>query len=1087
MDGFIKPPSPRKPGKPTPFGLFIPKHPVPLSPRANRTRVERPSTLSSPVRGHFANRQQLLNVDVTPVDSAMPSQQTQQQLPTQQQGALSDSSWLNSASNTAALVQRKKRGRPADDHAASDPLEGKPSDMAMLTSAAAPDTLTKKRKYTRRSNKWAAADQGGEPRLKPLAPARPPLTRSDVSKENIEEGMAGGPMPTAESLFDCRDNGAALSKMVLRPPHKRIPSAKLREGMGLGTRPASGSDEMDQFAGAEKAEDVQRASRKKHHQPSTPRHRAGRGSSPTTPSPTSRKSSASLEQPPAAPQFQLHFQSQPLHIKSQSQPQHHQHQQPHQAYPKPFFLTPRRHASTSSRFRTTVTPTPVRIGLPASSSSPSKVSPVHRSSRPAHAKLRLDKTTLELFAEDNKNEQKINLPLGLLLKQRLLEAKEKVMRERMASLSALTPVSSAPSASSAGSSSGSASEEGPFKMAPRAPKCIGWGGKIGNNKGMVAGRVAQKWHISVNHRLLDPTPPRHTLSSGGGSSSLSTTVRHPLQRPASLAGSLLPPTLGQPFIARFAHDRKSGEASASQQLARKASQPQRKREDGERPYVCAWCKKTYKNRNGLAYHQERCTVLSQAKAETATRELFGGPGSGSGVEMSSPIVKPTTQGIAHVHAERRARGESARDAEAQGGAGRPGRKRKRIERQSQPGRRRGDRDWVIDCICGAQEDEGDMVQCDRCMAWLHLECVSKTKQELRGDYYCPRCTGDSTLAVLSTSTAAAACGQPKRKHQQLQEKVLQSQLRHKLHTKAKQTQRYPRKVEENELEESGESSGSEFAPMGLDRLFDGMLDEEPFSDSVGFGAGAVGAEEFLLNPHQTLVANWEEVASEQGLPGGYTGASTTMLTSSPMPWEFEDADIKEDGAGEDASLSTSAVSASADSSRLSGAPGESGANATQVGGGGGGFDLSLPFDDNLALSLANCLGLTTPWQERDVPSLVEDQENSSSSRLPTPHLAEAQPPAQCTQPQNDLAQKFALSPNASDHFAQLMDAFTTNPSSLSASSAEGACGPESAQMTVDALAGMGMGLNMSMGGVEFDPVEFERSLHSLINLDGDEV
>ncbi|OZJ06703.1 hypothetical protein BZG36_00305 [Bifiguratus adelaidae] len=54
----------------------------------------------------------------------------------------------------------------------------------------------------------------------------------------------------------------------------------------------------------------------------------------------------------------------------------------------------------------------------------------------------------------------------------------------------------------------------------------------------------------------------------------------------------------------------------------------------------------------------------------------------------------------------------------------------------------GENDAIIDCICNSQEDEGSMVQCDRCEAWLHMACLGLTKKLIGDDeYYCPKCTG----------------------------------------------------------------------------------------------------------------------------------------------------------------------------------------------------------------------------------------------------------------------------------------------------------------------------------------------------------
>ncbi|KAG9286667.1 hypothetical protein G9A89_012217 [Geosiphon pyriformis] len=49
------------------------------------------------------------------------------------------------------------------------------------------------------------------------------------------------------------------------------------------------------------------------------------------------------------------------------------------------------------------------------------------------------------------------------------------------------------------------------------------------------------------------------------------------------------------------------------------------------------------------------------------------------------------------------------------------------------------RDDLVDCLCGTEDDGGEMVQCDHCRGWLHLDCIRLTSDELPDDYYCPRC------------------------------------------------------------------------------------------------------------------------------------------------------------------------------------------------------------------------------------------------------------------------------------------------------------------------------------------------------------
>ncbi|RUP52015.1 hypothetical protein BC936DRAFT_143528 [Jimgerdemannia flammicorona] len=59
------------------------------------------------------------------------------------------------------------------------------------------------------------------------------------------------------------------------------------------------------------------------------------------------------------------------------------------------------------------------------------------------------------------------------------------------------------------------------------------------------------------------------------------------------------------------------------------------------------------------------------------------------------------------------------------------------------GRTPGYTNSVIKCICSAGDDDGTMVQCDTCDAWLHLDCIEETMESLGKMYYCPRCRDNS--------------------------------------------------------------------------------------------------------------------------------------------------------------------------------------------------------------------------------------------------------------------------------------------------------------------------------------------------------
>jgi hypothetical protein len=103
--------------------------------------------------------------------------------------------------------------------------------------------------------------------------------------------------------------------------------------------------------------------------------------------------------------------------------------------------------------------------------------------------------------------------------------------------------------------------------------------------------------------------------------------------------------------------------------------------DGSCVYVCEPCNKKYKNRNGLAYHMERCKN-----------------------------TKKPTQDNQHTGKEANQSQES-----------------------------------IINCICSQKNDEAmTMVQCDKCRTWLHSECVGLSEDALEDSYYCARCKVDES-------------------------------------------------------------------------------------------------------------------------------------------------------------------------------------------------------------------------------------------------------------------------------------------------------------------------------------------------------
>ncbi|XP_050431930.1 histone-lysine N-methyltransferase ASH1L [Adelges cooleyi] len=58
-----------------------------------------------------------------------------------------------------------------------------------------------------------------------------------------------------------------------------------------------------------------------------------------------------------------------------------------------------------------------------------------------------------------------------------------------------------------------------------------------------------------------------------------------------------------------------------------------------------------------------------------------------------------------------------------------------IAEKNNPG---GDQDDVVRCICGLHEEEGLMIQCERCLVWQHCDCIKADPGKV-DNYLCERC------------------------------------------------------------------------------------------------------------------------------------------------------------------------------------------------------------------------------------------------------------------------------------------------------------------------------------------------------------
>ena len=61
----------------------------------------------------------------------------------------------------------------------------------------------------------------------------------------------------------------------------------------------------------------------------------------------------------------------------------------------------------------------------------------------------------------------------------------------------------------------------------------------------------------------------------------------------------------------------------------------------------------------------------------------------------------------------------------------------------------------IKCVCKkSSEDNGAMIQCDRCRMWQHLHCVGVEQKDIVNDYVCPCCLEKDEITVTRTTKAS---------------------------------------------------------------------------------------------------------------------------------------------------------------------------------------------------------------------------------------------------------------------------------------------------------------------------------------------
>ncbi|KAK5827890.1 hypothetical protein F5H01DRAFT_317217 [Linnemannia elongata] len=132
---------------------------------------------------------------------------------------------------------------------------------------------------------------------------------------------------------------------------------------------------------------------------------------------------------------------------------------------------------------------------------------------------------------------------------------------------------------------------------------------------------------------------------------------------------------------------------------------------------CDYCRKTYQDQARLAYHMERCTM---AQMQTSIVTDMDGDSTASETEDQRMARSPTA--LLEKKAGLKIMDEISENDDEEEDDG-------------------GDEEGVIMCVCGSKEDEGAMVQCDKCEVWLHLECLDLSEDDVPEEYFCPTCQG----------------------------------------------------------------------------------------------------------------------------------------------------------------------------------------------------------------------------------------------------------------------------------------------------------------------------------------------------------
>ncbi|KAF9344259.1 hypothetical protein BGX26_004592 [Mortierella sp. AD094] len=242
-----------------------------------------------------------------------------------------------------------------------------------------------------------------------------------------------------------------------------------------------------------------------------------------------------------------------------------------------------------------------------------------------------------------------------------------------------------------------------------------------------------------------------------------------------------------------------------------------------RRHGCEYCRKTYRNRNGLMYHMERCTM---AQLQTSISTDLDGDSTASETEDQRKARCPKPSG--------RETNKNVNEAA-------------NVEEEDEEG--------IIMCVCGSKEDEGAMVQCDDCKVWLHIDCLDLTEEEIPEEYFCPPCMGQPTPSTGGKS------------------------FRHI--PKSTKRKSEDRKVGRPRRRSRSEDSLSDFNNKGSasnrPEFSHGSESDSDEADSMVTDDDSEPSAEGLVSPQVVLNHNWEQGSGDAASDLGYDSEYMTSL------------------------------------------------------------------------------------------------------------------------------------------------------------------------------------------------------------------